>query len=143
MKRFLVFATLLMILIVVRIPARADTVINFASSGGNGITFTHTTGGEYITFSNLYVGSGYIGDGSNPLSGDSAMNAPVAISPGAGGHFFLNSTSSDGLTGYFRSHPQPSERLEQINEVIAQDHLAKDQPLKTFHIEYEITSGGK
>ena len=104
MKRFLVFATLFMILIVVRIPARADTVINFASSGGNGITFTHTTGGEYITFSNLYVGSGYIGDGSSPLTGDSSMNAPVVISPGAGGHFFLNSVSSDGLTGYFASN---------------------------------------
>jgi len=84
MKRFLVFSTLLMILLVSRIPARADTVINFASSGGNGITFTRAAGGEYITFS-LYVGSGYIGDGSSPLTGNSAMNAPVVISPGVGG----------------------------------------------------------
>jgi predicted Zn-dependent protease len=55
----------------------------------------------------------------------------------------LSQVAIDGLTGYFRSHPQPLERLEQINEVIAQDRLAKDQPLKPFHIEYEITSGGK
>jgi predicted Zn-dependent protease len=55
----------------------------------------------------------------------------------------LSPVAIDGLTGYFRSHPQPLERLEQINEVIAQDHLAQDQPLKPFHIEYEITSGGK
>jgi Zn-dependent protease with chaperone function len=38
----------------------------------------------------------------------------------------LSQVVIDGLTGYFRSHPQPSERLEQINAVIAQDHLAKD-----------------
>ena len=42
----------------------------------------------------------------------------------------LSQVAVDGLTGYFRSHPQPSERLQQVNEVIAQDHLPKDQPLK-------------
>ena len=55
----------------------------------------------------------------------------------------LSQVAIDGLTGYFRSHPLPSERLQQINEVIAQDHLAKDQPLKPFHIEYEVTNGEK
>jgi predicted Zn-dependent protease len=55
----------------------------------------------------------------------------------------LSQVAVDGLTGYFRTHPQPSERLQQVNEVIAQDHLPKDQPLKPFHIEYEVTSGGK
>jgi predicted Zn-dependent protease len=53
----------------------------------------------------------------------------------------LSQAAIDGLTGYFRSHPLPSERLDRINEVIVQDHLAKDQPLKHFHIEYEVTSG--
>jgi predicted Zn-dependent protease len=55
----------------------------------------------------------------------------------------LSQVAIDGLTGYFRSHPLPSERLEQVNTLIAQDHLAKDQPLKPFHIEYEVTSGEK
>jgi predicted Zn-dependent protease len=53
----------------------------------------------------------------------------------------LSQVAIDGLTGYFRSHPLPSERLDQVNAVIAQDHLAKDQSLKPFHVEYEITSG--
>ncbi|MGA2350240.1 MAG: M48 family metalloprotease [Terracidiphilus sp.] len=53
----------------------------------------------------------------------------------------LSQVAIDGLTGYFRSHPLPSERLEQLNAVIAQDHLAKDQPLKPFHLEYEVISG--
>ena len=53
----------------------------------------------------------------------------------------LSQVAIDGLTGYFRSHPLPSERLEQVNTVIAQDHLAKDQSLKPLHIEYEVTSG--
>ena len=53
----------------------------------------------------------------------------------------LSQVAIDGLTGYFRSHPLPSERLEQLNVVIAQDHLPKDQPLKPFHIEYEVISG--
>jgi predicted Zn-dependent protease len=53
----------------------------------------------------------------------------------------LSQVAIDGLTGYFRSHPLPSERLEQVNTVIAQDHFAKDQPLKPFHIEYKVTSG--
>jgi len=108
MKRIYCLFALLMILIASRVPARADTVINFASSGGNGITFTQTTGGQYITFSNLYVDSGYIGDGSTDLTGDSAINAPVVISPGAGGHFYLDRVSSDGLTGYFASNTAAS-----------------------------------
>ncbi len=53
----------------------------------------------------------------------------------------LSQVAINGLMGYFRSHPLPSERLERINEVIAQDRLAKEQPLKPFHIEYEVTNG--
>ena len=51
----------------------------------------------------------------------------------------LSQVAIDGLTGYFRSHPLPSERLQQINEVIAQGHL-KNKPLTQFHVEYEVTS---
>jgi predicted Zn-dependent protease len=53
----------------------------------------------------------------------------------------LNQLAIDGLMGYFRSHPLPSERLAQAKEIIAQDHLDSKQPLKPFHLEYEVTSG--
>jgi predicted Zn-dependent protease len=36
----------------------------------------------------------------------------------------LSQLAIEGLTGYFRSHPLPSERLTRANEVIAEDHLA-------------------
>jgi beta-barrel assembly-enhancing protease len=52
----------------------------------------------------------------------------------------LSQLAIQGLTGYFRTHPLPSERLQQINEVIAQDHLALNKPLTPFHVEYEVTS---
>lgn len=55
----------------------------------------------------------------------------------------LSQLAIEGLTGYFRSHPLPTERLAQANAVIAQDHLATDKLLKPFHIEYEVTSEGK
>lgn len=54
----------------------------------------------------------------------------------------LSQVAIDGLTGYFRSHPLPAERLQQINEVIVRDRL-KNKPLTKFHVEYEIISGDK
>jgi len=93
MKRFCIFSALVVILVAGCLPANADTVINFASFSGNGITFNRTSGGEYINFSNLYVGG----------ASDSANATSVVISPGAG-QFFLNSVSSDGLTGYFATN---------------------------------------
>ena len=51
----------------------------------------------------------------------------------------LSQLAIDGLNGYFRTHPLPSERLEQAREVIAQDHLLLDKSLKPIHIEYEVT----
>jgi hypothetical protein len=109
MKRYYAFLALVMILVAGRLPAHADTVINFASTGGNGITITQTTGGQYLTFSNLQVNSGSIA--GNDQSGDSAMNAPVTVSAGTGGHFLLNSVSSDGLTGYFASNSAASLKI--------------------------------
>jgi predicted Zn-dependent protease len=53
----------------------------------------------------------------------------------------LSQLAVDGLNGYFRTHPLPSERLAQAREVIAQDHLPLDNCLKPFHVEYEITGG--
>jgi predicted Zn-dependent protease len=55
----------------------------------------------------------------------------------------LSQIAIDSLTGYFRTHPLPSERLAQANEVIARDHLPVDKPFKPFHIEYEITAGDR
>jgi predicted Zn-dependent protease len=52
----------------------------------------------------------------------------------------LSQLAVDGLTGYFRTHPLPSERLAQANEIIAQDRLPLSRPLKSFHVEYEVTS---
>ncbi len=55
----------------------------------------------------------------------------------------LSQLAIDGLSGYFRTHPLPSERLQQVNEVIAQDRLNVNKSLKPFHIEYEVTSDGR
>jgi predicted Zn-dependent protease len=51
----------------------------------------------------------------------------------------LSQVAIEGLTGYFRSHPLPSERLAQANAVIAHDDLPTNASLKPFHVEYEIT----
>jgi predicted Zn-dependent protease len=45
------------------------------------------------------------------------------------------------LTGYFRSHPQPSERLAQANRLIAQEHWESRTQRKPFRIEYEVRNG--
>jgi hypothetical protein len=55
----------------------------------------------------------------------------------------LGQLAVEVLNGYFRSHPLPSERLATVNEVIVHDLFTTDEPLKPFHIEYEITSGTK
>jgi predicted Zn-dependent protease len=55
----------------------------------------------------------------------------------------LSQLTIDGLMGYFRSHPLSSERLAQAKEIIAQDNIPTNQPLKPFHLEYEITLGSK
>ena len=53
----------------------------------------------------------------------------------------LSELAIQGLAGYFRTHPEPSERLAQVQAVIASDHLDTNKPLKQFHVEYEITKG--
>jgi len=55
----------------------------------------------------------------------------------------LGQVAIEGLAGYFRSHPLPLERLAQVNEIIARDHLATGKPLKPFRFEYEITASAK
>jgi beta-barrel assembly-enhancing protease len=55
----------------------------------------------------------------------------------------LSQLAVDGLGGYFRTHPLPSERLAQVNAIIAQDHMVVGQAVTPFHVEYEVTGGGK
>jgi predicted Zn-dependent protease len=52
----------------------------------------------------------------------------------------LSQLAVEGLDGYFRTHPIPSERLEQVNQIIKQDHMMVKKPLTPFHVEYEVTS---
>jgi predicted Zn-dependent protease len=53
----------------------------------------------------------------------------------------LTEVAIQGLTGYFRSHPLPSERLAQANNIIAQEHWQTRKKLKPFRIEYEVKAG--
>jgi predicted Zn-dependent protease len=53
----------------------------------------------------------------------------------------LSELAIQSLTGYFRSHPQPSERLDQINRLIAQEHWEDRKTQKPFHVEYEVHNG--
>lgn len=49
----------------------------------------------------------------------------------------LSELAIQGLEGYFRSHPLPSERLTQVNAVIAQDHLPTNRALTPLRVRYE------
>lgn len=47
----------------------------------------------------------------------------------------LSQVAIEGLQGYFRSHPLPEERLEQVKKVIAEDGLDVTKPLTALAIE--------
>jgi predicted Zn-dependent protease len=53
----------------------------------------------------------------------------------------LSELAIQSLTGYFRSHPLPSERLDQINRLIADQHWQDRTTQKPFHVEYEVHNG--
>jgi beta-barrel assembly-enhancing protease len=53
----------------------------------------------------------------------------------------LSQLAIQSLTGYFRSHPLPSERLAQANRLIAQEHWETRKEKKPFRIEYEVHNG--
>jgi beta-barrel assembly-enhancing protease len=53
----------------------------------------------------------------------------------------LSELAIQSLEGYFRSHPQPSERLAQANQLIASQHWQSRTQQKPFHIEYEVHPG--
>jgi beta-barrel assembly-enhancing protease len=45
------------------------------------------------------------------------------------------------LAGYFRSHPLPSERIEQANRLIAEQNWQMRTEQKPFRLEYEVHDG--
>ena len=53
----------------------------------------------------------------------------------------LSQLAEQSLTGYFRSHPLPSERLAQAKTLIAQEHWENRQTQRSFHVEYEVHNG--
>jgi predicted Zn-dependent protease len=53
----------------------------------------------------------------------------------------LTELAIQSLTGYFRSHPLPSERLAQANRLIAEQHWEDRKAQKPFRVEYEVHNG--
>jgi predicted Zn-dependent protease len=53
----------------------------------------------------------------------------------------LSELAIQSLEGYFRSHPQPSERLAQANRVIAQEGWQDRKDQVPFRVEYEVHNG--
>jgi predicted Zn-dependent protease len=53
----------------------------------------------------------------------------------------LSQLAIQSLQGYFRSHPLPSERLGQANNVIAQEGWQNRRTQKPFRVEYEVQNG--
>jgi predicted Zn-dependent protease len=53
----------------------------------------------------------------------------------------LSQLAQQSLTGYFRSHPLPSERLAQARSLIAEEHWENRRAQRPFHVEYEVHDG--
>jgi len=53
----------------------------------------------------------------------------------------LSELAIQSLTGYFRSHPLPSERLAQAKRIIAEQHWEDRKAQKPFRAEYEVHNG--
>jgi predicted Zn-dependent protease len=53
----------------------------------------------------------------------------------------LSELAIQSLTGYFRSHPLPAERLVQIQQLIVSEHWQDRTTQKPFHVEYEVHNG--
>ncbi|PWT89844.1 MAG: hypothetical protein C5B56_06430 [Proteobacteria bacterium] len=50
----------------------------------------------------------------------------------------LSELALESLEGYFRTHPLPSERLEQANRIIREQHWEGKNEQRNFRIEYEV-----
>jgi predicted Zn-dependent protease len=46
-----------------------------------------------------------------------------------------------GRKGGFRSHPQPSERIAQAEQLIAQQHWEGKKEQKPFRVAYQVHNG--
>jgi predicted Zn-dependent protease len=53
----------------------------------------------------------------------------------------LSELAIQSLGGYFRTHPLPSERIDQANRIIAEQHWETRTEQKPFRIEYEVHNG--
>jgi beta-barrel assembly-enhancing protease len=53
----------------------------------------------------------------------------------------LSQLAIQSLQGYFRSHPLPSERLAQANNLIAQEDWQDRKTQRPFRVEYEVQNG--
>ena len=53
----------------------------------------------------------------------------------------LSQLAIQSLTGYFRSHPLPSERLAQAKRIIAEEHWESRAARKPLRIEYQVHNG--
>jgi predicted Zn-dependent protease len=53
----------------------------------------------------------------------------------------LSQLAIQSLTGYFRSHPLPSERLAQANRVIAEEHWESRKMQTPIRLEFEVHDG--
>jgi len=53
----------------------------------------------------------------------------------------LSELAIQSLTGYFRSHPLPSERLAEAKRIIAEQHWEDRKSQKAFRVEYEVHNG--
>jgi beta-barrel assembly-enhancing protease len=53
----------------------------------------------------------------------------------------LSELAIQSLDGYFRSHPEPSERLAQANRLIAEEGWQERKNEKPFRVEYETRNG--
>ena len=50
----------------------------------------------------------------------------------------LSELAVQSLKGYFRSHPPTSDRLAQMERVIAEEHWQDRTAQRPFHVEYEV-----
>jgi len=53
----------------------------------------------------------------------------------------ISELAMQSLEGYFRSHPMPSERIAQANQLIAQNGWQNRTAQKPFRVEYEVHNG--
>jgi len=53
----------------------------------------------------------------------------------------LSALAIQSMEGYFRSHPQPSERLAQANRLIAEEGWQDRKTQRPFRVEYEVHNG--